>query len=118
MVFDEATSSLDSTTESDVQSSLHAISIGKSSLTIAHRLSTVINSDKILVLKEGRIVESGTHQYLLNLFGEYFKLWQRQTKIQELENSMESLRTAADSDLVHFYVDIDESKHDERGSIN
>ena len=81
--FDEATSSLDSATETDIQTNLDEISSGRSTLTIAHRLSTVVSADRILVLDDGRIIEHGTHQQLLTQRGLYASLWQEQEKERE-----------------------------------
>ena len=81
--FDEATSSLDSATESDIQTNLDDISSGRSTLIIAHRLSTVVSADRILVLDDGRIIEHGTHQQLLAEGGLYADLWQEQEKERE-----------------------------------
>lgn len=79
MVFDEATSALDSESEQIIQHALPEI-IGKhTTLIIAHRLSTVANLDRIIVLHEGTIIEDGTHDQLLRKKGRYYQLWQRQT---------------------------------------
>jgi len=78
IVFDEATSSLDSETEKDIQASIRQVAKGISTLIIAHRLSTVIDADEILVLAKGEIVERGSHQNLLQLKQRYAKMWQRQ----------------------------------------
>lgn len=77
-IFDEATSALDTQTERDIQSNLEEISAGATTLTIAHRLSTVVNSDMIIVLDHGIVAEQGTHQELLERNGLYAKLWQQQ----------------------------------------
>ena len=77
-IFDEATSALDTQTEREIQNNLEEISIGATTLTIAHRLSTVINSDNIIVLDHGIIAEQGTHEALLAKNGLYAQLWQQQ----------------------------------------
>ena len=77
-IFDEATSALDSRTEKDIQQSLDAISEGRTTLVIAHRLSTVVNCDVIVVLNKGAVGEIGTHQELLALEGMYYSMWMRQ----------------------------------------
>ncbi|SNB66365.1 ATP-binding cassette, subfamily B [Arboricoccus pini] len=78
LVLDEATSALDSRTERELQIQLQRISAGRTTVVIAHRLSTVIDSDEIIVLAEGRIAEQGTHRSLLQHRGLYARLWQRQ----------------------------------------
>ena len=77
-LFDEATSALDSRTEKEIQHSLETISAGRTTLMIAHRLSTVVNCDRIFVLNKGQVEESGTHQELLALNGMYYTMWMRQ----------------------------------------
>jgi ATP-binding cassette subfamily B protein len=83
MVFDEATSSLDSRSEQAILSALREISEGHTSLVIAHRLSTVVDADRIIVLDNGRICESGTHDSLLQQNGHYAGLWQAQQKQEQ-----------------------------------
>lgn len=78
MLFDEATSSLDSQSEQAILQALQEIAQGHTSLVIAHRLSTVIDADKIIVMQRGHIVETGNHQALLAQNGLYAKLWQAQ----------------------------------------
>lgn len=78
LVLDEATSNLDAETERDIQSALHRLKKGRTTLVIAHRLSTVVNADKILVMDGGRIVESGQHAELLAQGGVYARLFARQ----------------------------------------
>ncbi|MEP2651271.1 MAG: ABC transporter ATP-binding protein/permease [Paraglaciecola sp.] len=75
LVFDEATSSLDSQSEQAILKSLQEISQGHTSLVIAHRLSTIIDADKIVVLGEGKIIEQGSHSELLGIDSAYKKLW-------------------------------------------
>ena len=79
LVLDEATSSVDNETEAAIQRSLERIVIGRTTIVIAHRLSTVRNADMIYVLQEGRLLESGHHQDLLLLDGLYASLWRVQT---------------------------------------
>jgi ATP-binding cassette subfamily B protein len=80
LVFDEATSSLDSLTEQEISETIRDVSMRKDLLTIliAHRLSTVIHADKIIVLERGRIVETGRHQELVDLKGLYYAMWRQQ----------------------------------------
>ncbi len=75
LVFDEATSALDSKSEKAIQAELERIAVGRTTLVIAHRLSTVMNADQILVLDQGRIVERGTHRGLLDAGGAYAQMW-------------------------------------------
>lgn len=82
LIFDEATSALDSGTERAIQSQLEQAAIGRTTLTIAHRLSTVMNADEILVMHEGHIIERGTHQALLAAAGSYARMW----TLQQQEN--------------------------------
>lgn len=78
LLFDEATSALDSATEQDILKSLKEVSEGRTTLVIAHRLSTVTSADEILVLDNGQIVERGAHKQLLKKKGVYADMWQRQ----------------------------------------
>ena len=84
LVLDEATSALDTETERDIQDSLRGLGSGRSVITIAHRLSTVVDADQIIVLEQGCIVEKGTHDELLNLNGRYTKMWHIQESEAEL----------------------------------
>ena len=79
LVLDEATSALDSESEALIQSALRELIKGRTSIVIAHRLSTVMDLDRIIVLKDGEIVESGSHNELLQKGGAYAKLWSRQS---------------------------------------
>ena len=84
LVLDEATSALDTETERNIQESLRGLGSGRSVITIAHRLSTVVDADQIVVLEKGVIVEKGTHDELLNLNGRYTKMWHIQESEAEL----------------------------------
>ena len=75
LIFDEATSALDSETEQAIQTELERIARGRTTLVIAHRLSTVMDADQILVMDQGRIVERGNHRALLELNGAYAQMW-------------------------------------------
>ena len=78
LFFDEATSALDSSTEKEIQKNLENISKNKTTLIIAHRLSTAAYADNIIVLDKGSIIEQGSHNYLLDLKGKYFEMWEKQ----------------------------------------
>lgn len=78
LLLDEATSALDTDTERDIQESLRQMSEGRTVITIAHRLSTVVDADKIVLLDRGSIIEQGTHEELLALDGRYAQMWHRQ----------------------------------------
>lgn len=79
--FDEATSALDTTTEKEIQKNLEMISNNKTTLVIAHRLSTAADADNIIVLDKGKIIEQGRHEELLKLNGKYSKMWNKQKNI-------------------------------------
>ena len=78
LILDEATSALDSATERLVQSAINKMQQRRTTIIIAHRLSTIQNADRIIVLKEGEIIEQGSHKELINASGEYAKLNQQQ----------------------------------------
>jgi ATP-binding cassette, subfamily B, heavy metal transporter len=89
LIFDEATSALDSRAEKAIQSELERISVGRTTLVIAHRLSTVMDADQILVLGQGRIIERGTHAQLLDAKGEYARMWALQQQQAEAQQVLE-----------------------------
>jgi ATP-binding cassette subfamily B protein len=92
LVLDEATSALDSFTEREIQDALDKVSVGRTTLVIAHRLSTVVNADEIIVLDKGVIAERGSHDMLLVQNGIYAALWNRQREVAVAE---ETLKRAA-----------------------
>jgi ATP-binding cassette subfamily B protein len=85
LIFDEATSALDTKTEREIQASLAEVAAGHTTLAIAHRLSTVVDADQILVLDHGRVVERGHHRELLARGGVYAAMWARQQEAARLE---------------------------------
>lgn len=96
LILDEATSALDTATEQEIQDSLDIVSKGRTTLVIAHRLSTVISADEIIVLRDGQIAERGDHNTLMALDGGlYAQMWARQSEAIEAEAR---LRAARDND--------------------
>jgi ATP-binding cassette subfamily B protein len=93
MILDEATSSLDSISENLIQEAIEPLLAGRTSIVIAHRLSTVLFADEILVLKDGTIVERGSHRELLTEGGVYAELYETQFK-KALEEHREMEREA------------------------
>jgi ABC-type transport system involved in Fe-S cluster assembly fused permease/ATPase subunit len=89
LILDEATSALDSRTEADIQATLEAIEHGRTTIVIAHRLSTVVHADRIIVLEAGRVAEQGTHAQLLRKNGLYAEMWARQAQEREAEGGEE-----------------------------
>ena len=85
MIFDEATSSLDSNTERNIQAAIDSAAKERTTLVVAHRLSTITRAQQILVLDNGRVVERGTHAHLLMMGGKYAKMWDNQNKEQEIK---------------------------------
>ena len=83
MILDEATSALDSESEAIIKSSFKRILKGKTAIVVAHRLSTLSDMDRIIVLDRGKIVEDGSHDDLMRLGGKYAKLWGKQQRIIE-----------------------------------
>jgi ATP-binding cassette subfamily B protein len=94
LIFDEATSALDSKSEKAIQAELERISQGRTTLVIAHRLSTVMDADQILVLEHGCIVERGSHRELLAAGGEYARMWALQQQAAEAEAVLERAKAA------------------------
>ncbi len=88
LIFDEATSALDSRTEKAIQAELEQAAVGRTTLVIAHRLSTVMNADEILVLDAGHIIERGRHRELLDRGGPYAQMWALQQQEREVEAAL------------------------------
>ncbi len=101
LMLDEATSALDTKTEQEIQQALDLVSRGRTTLTIAHRLSTVIGADEIIVLQDGAIAERGSHAELLDRNGLYKEMWDRQREATEAE---ERLRAARETDALGIVV--------------
>ena len=97
LLFDEATSALDSRTEREIQDSLNAVSADRTTLIIAHRLSTVVDADEIVVLEQGRIVERGGHAQLLAARGRYADMWARQQEAAKAREALERTGEAPDT---------------------
>ncbi|MCL7997885.1 ABC transporter ATP-binding protein/permease [Brucella sp. 21LCYQ03] len=100
LILDEATSALDTATEQEIQSALDIVSRGRTTLVIAHRLSTVISADEIIVLKDGLIAERGTHRDLLLQDGLYASMWSRQREADEAEERLRQVRESDDMGVV------------------
>ncbi len=104
LVLDEATSALDTATEQEIQAALDSVAKDRTTLVIAHRLSTVVNADTIIVLKDGAIAERGTHSELLGQGGLYAAMWTRQ---READAAAERLRRTRERDASFFPPDAD-----------
>ncbi|MHA1908502.1 MAG: ATP-binding cassette domain-containing protein, partial [Candidatus Thorarchaeota archaeon] len=87
LVLDEATSSIDIYTEHAIQKGMKALLAGRTSIVIAHRLSTIVSADRILVLEDGRIVESGRHHDLMAKKGKYYSLYELQIRPRAMQTS-------------------------------
>ncbi|MGO4388782.1 ABC transporter ATP-binding protein/permease [Microvirga sp. 2YAF29] len=94
LVLDEATSALDTFTEKEIQDALDRVSRGRTTLVIAHRLSTVIGADEIIVLDQGRVVERGNHNSLLDQNGVYAAMWNRQREADEARETLKRTEEA------------------------
>tara|TARA_R110002012_G_scaffold77282_2_gene195312 strand:- start:19065 stop:20957 length:1893 start_codon:yes stop_codon:yes gene_type:complete len=92
LILDEATSALDTATEQEIQAALDFVSKGRTTLVIAHRLSTVVSADEIIVLKDGQIAERGRHAELLSQKGLYASMWDRQREATEAEEQLKRMR--------------------------
>ena len=95
LIFDEATSSLDSKSEQSILDALKSLTSHHSTMVIAHRLSTVVDADQILVMNAGEIIERGTHQQLLDKKGSYYEMWQLQLQ-EEQEHKIEEQKVESD----------------------
>ncbi len=95
LVLDEATSALDTATEREIQSALEEVAQNRTALVIAHRLSTVVNADRIIVLEDGVIAEQGTHDALLARGGLYAAMWERQREVDEIAEQLRRTREEA-----------------------
>ena len=100
LMLDEATSALDTQTEQEIQAALDLVSRGRTTIVIAHRLSTVISADEIIVVKDGQIAERGTHIHLLRMHGLYAAMWDRQREATEAEERLRIAREAEDLDVL------------------
>ncbi|SIP92671.1 ATP-binding cassette, subfamily B [Rhizobium sp. RU35A] len=100
LILDEATSALDTTTEQEIQAALDVVSKNRTTLVIAHRLSTVINADEIIVLRAGEIAERGTHAALLAQNGLYASMWSRQREATQAEEHLRQVRESDDLGVV------------------
>ncbi len=100
LILDEATSALDTATEQEIQASLDFVSKGRTTLVIAHRLSTVINADEIIVLKDGLIAERGDHGSLLGQNGLYASMWDRQREATEAEEHLKRVHENDDLGII------------------
>ncbi len=100
LILDEATSALDTKTEQEIQAALDVVSRNRTTLVIAHRLSTVINADEIIVLKDGVIAERGTHGELIDRGGLYASMWSRQREATQAEEQLKRVRERDDLGIV------------------
>lgn len=96
ILLDEATAALDTETEEHIQEALSTLGRGRTMLVIAHRLSTITTADRILVLHEGQVAESGTHDQLLALKGRYASMWRKQIRAQKAAAEAQALQDRAE----------------------
>ena len=114
LILDEATSSVDTIAEREIQQALEALSLGRTTIAIAHRLSTLRNCDRILVFEEGRIREQGTHEELIEEDGIYKKLVEIQTQLTSDVDSVEGLRAIEEINRAEKAKKGIETKHQQR----
>jgi ABC-type transport system involved in Fe-S cluster assembly fused permease/ATPase subunit len=100
LILDEATSALDTQTEQDIQTALDTVSRGRTTIVIAHRLSTVVGADEIIVLQDGVIAERGRHDELLDRRGLYASMWDRQREATEAEERLRKAREQDDMGII------------------
>ncbi|WP_257812827.1 ATP-binding cassette domain-containing protein [Burkholderia glumae] len=112
IVFDEATSALDTRTERAIQTELARLAEGRTSIVVAHRLSTVVDADWILVMEHGSVVEQGTHRELLARDGVYARMWSLQWQQGELEHAQRRL-TAQSVSIAALAAGVIDALHDE-----
>ncbi|MBK1662573.1 ABCB family ABC transporter ATP-binding protein/permease, partial [Paracraurococcus ruber] len=98
LILDEATSALDTRTEQEIQAALRQVSADRTTLVIAHRLSTVVEADEIIVLQDGSIAERGTHASLIAADGLYAEMWRRQSEAVAMAEAAAAAQRAADLD--------------------
>ncbi|MFZ4410742.1 MAG: ABCB family ABC transporter ATP-binding protein/permease, partial [Paracraurococcus sp.] len=98
LILDEATSALDTRTEQEIQAALRLVSANRTTLVIAHRLSTVVEADEIIVLQDGSIAERGTHAALIAADGLYAEMWRRQSEAVAMAEAAAAAQIAADLD--------------------
>lgn len=100
VLLDEATSALDTQAERNIQAALSRVCVGRTTIVVAHRLSTIIHADEILVLKEGEIVERGKHEELISHGGVYHAMWQAQLQNGQEENNKENNKDEDSSAII------------------
>jgi ABC-type transport system involved in Fe-S cluster assembly fused permease/ATPase subunit len=104
LILDEATSALDTATEQEIQSAIDSVAQNRTTLVIAHRLSTVVNADLIIVLQDGAIAERGTHSELIARGGLYAAMWNRQREADEMAEQYRRARENEDGYLPPIHM--------------